>query len=238
LRALDSEGVAANTFVFFTSDNGPAITPMHPFGSAGPLRAKKGSLYEGGIRVPGIIRWPGHVKAGSVSAEPISGVDILPTLCGVAGIETPLQRPLDGVNIQPALEGKPLARAQPLFWHFFAADGAPKVAMRSGDWKLLGILDKRGPAHRNHITADDQTAMKTAEIASFELYNLRDDISEAHDLAATEPERLKSMSAQMVKLYHEVRDECPTWPAWTFANYDTPRIGWPSYWKPGQKDHD
>src|SRR5262249_10016692 len=64
MTALDAARLRDNTLVFFTSDNGPAITPMHPHGSAGPLRDKKGSVYEGGIRVPGILRWPGHTRAG------------------------------------------------------------------------------------------------------------------------------------------------------------------------------
>ncbi len=235
MQALDDQRLRDNTLVFFTSDNGPAVTPMHPHGSAGPLREKKGHLYEGGIRVPGLLRWPGHTKPGSVSHEPVSGVDFLPTLCAIAGIAPPADRKIDGTNVLPLLEGKPVRRKTPLFWHFYAASSAPKVAMRVGDWKLLAHLDKAGPKKRNHITDEDQHAMKTAEFTTFELYNLRDDIGERHDLAGRQPERVAAMAAQMRTLCREVRDECPTWPAWTFANYDGPRIEWPPYWKPKRR---
>lgn len=232
MKALDEQHLRDNTLVSFTSDNGPAITPMHPHGSAGPLREKKGHLYEGGIRVPGLFRWPGHTRPGSVSDEPLSGVDLLPTVCAITGIAPPADRKIDGASILPLFDGKPVPRATPLFWHFFAASSAPKVAMRVGDWKLLAHLDQPGPTKRNHITAQDQRALKTAELTTFELYNLRDDIGERRDLAARHPQRVAAMAAPMRKLYHEVRDECPVWPDWTFANYDGPRIEWPPYWKP------
>lgn len=232
MQALDNEKLRDNTLVFFTSDNGPAITSVHPHGSAGPLRAKKGHLYEGGIRVPGLIRWPGRVRPGSVSDEPVGGLDLLPTVCEIAAVPLPAGRKIDGACILPVLEGKPFQRSSPLFWHFFGASSAPKVAMRVGDWKLLAHLAQADPAKRNHITAADQRALKTAELAVFELYNLRNDIGEQHDLAEQQPQRVAAMVAQMKSLYHEVRDECPVWPEWTFANYDGPRIEWPPYGKP------
>jgi arylsulfatase A len=235
MRALEAERLRDNTLVFFTSDNGPAITPLHPHGSAGPLREKKGHLYEGGIRVPGLLRWPGHTRPGSVSAEPVSGVDFLPTLCALTGIPLPAGRKIDGANFLPVLESKPITRTTPLFWHFFAASSAPKVALRVGDWKLLAHLDRPGPSKRNHITTEDQRALKTAALTTFELYNLRDDLGEQHDLAQKEKERVQALAAQMHRLYLEVRDECPLWPEWTFANYDGPRIQRPPSWKPQRK---
>lgn len=235
MAALDKRGLRENTFVLFSSDNGPAITPMHPWGSAGPLREKKGHLYEGGIRVPAILRWPGHTRPGSVSDAPVVGVDLLPTLCAISGTPLPRGKTLDGASWLPLLEGRPLVRSTPLFWHFFAASSAPKVAMRIGDWKLLARLDQGNPTRRNHITAEDQRALKIAELDGLELYNLRTDPGEKHDLAQQEPKRLEEMASQMRKLYHEVRDECPMWPEWKFANYDGPRIEWPPYWKPRAK---
>src|SRR6185436_501765 len=101
MRTLDEDGLRENTFVIFTSDNGPAITPFHPHGSAGPLRDKKGSMYEGGIRVPGLVRWPGKTKPASVSDEPVCGVDYLPTICAVTGVQPPQDRKLDGASFLP-----------------------------------------------------------------------------------------------------------------------------------------
>jgi arylsulfatase A len=232
MRVLDEQKLRDNTLVFFTSDNGPAITPMHPHGSAGPLREKKGHLYEGGIRVPGIVRWPGNVRAGSVSDEPVSGVDLLPTLCAITDVAPPKDRALDGVDLAPIFAGRPLARTQPLYWHFNHALSPPKVAMRVGDWKLLAQLDVPTPTRFNDIRDDIQRDMKRAELSTFELYNLRDDIGEAHDLAAQQPERVKIISAMMTRLYREVRDEWTPWPEWTFANFDGPRIERLPYWKP------
>ncbi|MEZ6048066.1 MAG: sulfatase-like hydrolase/transferase [Planctomycetaceae bacterium] len=108
LGELDSEKLRDNTFVLFTSDNGPETLNRYgprssrSYGSPAPLRGMKLHVYEGGIRVPGIIRWPGHVEAGSTSAEPICGVDVLPTVCALAGVEVTVDKKLDGANLLPS----------------------------------------------------------------------------------------------------------------------------------------
>jgi arylsulfatase A len=231
MRTLDEQGLRDNTFVLFTSDNGPAITPGHPHGSSGPLRDKKGSLFEGGIRVPGIVRWPGNVKAGSESAEPICGVDFLPTACAIAGIAPPKDRALDGTSFLPVLAGEKIERSTPLYWHFNRAAGAPKVAMRVGDWKILATLDKPAPPRGNNITDEEERDFKEAKLAEFSLYNLKDDIGEKRDLAASESAKLAEMKALLQKKYDEVRSESPTWPAWKFTNAEGPRIQRPDYGK-------
>jgi arylsulfatase A len=223
------------TLVIFTSDNGPAITGYHPHGSAGPLREKKGHLYEGGIRVPGIVRWPGRVEPGSVSDEPVGGVDFLPTACALAGVAPPADRALDGVNLLPLLDGRPLRRRRPLYWHFNSASSEPKVAMRQGDWKILAHLDTPPRRRTADILDEVQHAIKTAELTRFELYHLRDDIGEQHDLASRETERLETMSRTLRELYHEVREESPRWPAWQWPRYEGKRIEWPSYMKQRSK---
>jgi arylsulfatase A len=234
MRALDERGLRESTFVFFTSDNGPAITPMHPHGSAGPLRDKKGSLHEGGIRVPGIVRWPGRTRPGSVSDEPVCGVDFLPTACAIAGIEPPRDRKLDGASFLPALDGKPVARGTPLYWHFNRASSDAKVALRAGDWKILATLDKNLSLRSNDITEEDERVFKEAELAAFSLYNLRDDIGEKSDLAAKEPAKLAELKALLLVKYREVRAESPTWPAWKFTGAEGKKIEWPDYWKKRQ----
>ncbi|MBX7211844.1 MAG: sulfatase-like hydrolase/transferase [Verrucomicrobiaceae bacterium] len=231
MRALDDQGLRGTTFVMFTSDNGPAITPQHPHGSAGPLRDKKGSLYEGGIREPGLIRWPGRTKPGSVSDEPVCGVDFLPTACAIAGIEPPRDRKLDGASFLPVLEGGTIARHTPLYWHFNRAFNGPKVAMRIGDWKILAALDNPPPEKGNDITEQTEKDFKTAELTTFQLYNLRDDIGERNDLAATETAKLEKMKALLTAKYHDVRDESPTWPAWKFTGSEGRKIVWPDYVK-------
>ena len=96
------------TLMFFTSDNGPALTRFHPYGSTGPLRAKKGYMYEGGIRVPGIVRWPGQIEPGQVSDQPVCGVDLLPTLCELTGVPVPSDRVIDGASVLPLFDGEPI----------------------------------------------------------------------------------------------------------------------------------
>jgi arylsulfatase A len=228
MRALDERGLRQNTLVWFTSDNGPAVTPMHPHGSAGSLRDKKGSLWEGGIRVPGMVRWPGRIKAGATTDEPVSGVDFLPTVCAVTGLQPPA-RPLDGMNVVPVFEGRSPARATPLYWHFVHATGAPKVALRHGDWKILGSFGPPGPRMLD-IDERSEREVKTAELREFWLYNLRRDIGETTELSAAEPVRLAAMRALLEAKYREVRAETPTWPHWKHVNLDADMIVWPDYY--------
>jgi arylsulfatase A len=213
MRGLDELKLRDNTLVMFTSDNGPAITPRHPHGSAGPLRNKKGSVYEGGIRVPGIIRWPGKTQPASTSDEPVCGVDFLPTVCEITGIPLPADRKIDGASLLPVLSGGAISRTTPLYWHFNQAFGGPLVALRTGDWKILATLDKSQPAG-TVISPQTESDFKTAELKDFELYNLREDIGEKNNLSSTQPAKLAEMKSLLAAKYQEVRQESPTWPAW------------------------
>lgn len=174
LAALKEQGLDDNTLVIFTSDNGPA----RPFaerdaphmqywnaGSAGPLRGYKGTLYEGGIRVPFIARWPGRIPAGAVDqTSSVSGVDLLPTLAAAAGVAVPADWSMDGENRLAVLEGKPSSRTGPLFW---LADG--QRAARKGNYKLVRTLNKK-------------------EGAKEELFNLSTDLGEQTDLLSEQPD--------------------------------------------------
>jgi len=229
MSAIDEQGLRDSTFVMFTSDNGPAITPQHPHGSAGPLRDKKGAIYEGGIRVPGMIRWPGKTKPGSTSDEPICGVDFLPTACDIAGINPPSDRKLDGANLLPVIEGQSIERSTPLYWHFNRASSEPKVAMRIGDWKILARLDHPAEPRGNDLTEEGQRDFKRAQLIGFELYNLKNDVGESTDLSAAEPEKLKQMTHLLTTKYEEVRAESPIWPTWKFTGSEGKKIVWPDY---------
>ena len=224
MKAIDVLDLRENTFVLFTSDNGPAITKQHPHGSAGPLRAKKGHLYEGGIRVPGIMRWPGHTTAGRVCDEPISGVDVLPTLCGIAGIEVPDDRRIDGADLRPVFGGKAVRRTTPLYWQFNYARSRPKVAMRVGDYKVLAGLTGPQLPPTSDITEANMKAIKNAELDGFELYNLRKDIGETRDLSAAEPGRFKELTGRLQRVYRDVKAETPVWPAWKCPHVEGKRI--------------
>jgi len=224
LKALDDKGLRKDTFVLFTSDNGPAITGRHPHGSSGPLREKKGWLYEGGIRVPGIIRWPGKTKPGQICDTPVSGVDLLPTLCEITGIEVPHDRVLDGASFLPIFEGKPIQRKKPLYWQYNISNKGPNVAMRDGDWKIVAALDLPKATPHDHINFVNQKDYKQAEIKSFELYNITEDIGETTNLADSEPQRFAALKKKLEQFYHEVRDESPVWPEWEWPRLEGQRI--------------
>lgn len=188
MKYLDDHKLRDNTFVFFSSDNGPETLNRYKaanrsHGSPGPLRGMKLHITEAGYRVPGIIRWPGRIKPGTVSAEPVCSLDLLPTFCAMAGAELPRDRALDGANILPLFDGKPIARPHPLYWQYDKAISKPwTVSLRDGPWKLLA-----NPA-----------------LDRFELYNLADDTGETQNLADKHPDRAQAMAAVMKKLHAEV----------------------------------
>lgn len=188
LRYLDDHGLRDNTFIFFSSDNGPETLNRYrgaqrSHGSPGPLRGMKLHVTEAGYRVPGIIRWPGHAKPGIVSAEPICSVDFLPTACALAGIAPPADRALDGANLLPVFAGQPIARPHPLYWQYDFALGQPWThALREGRWKLLA----------------------NAALDQFELHDLSADVSEKQNLAAQHPDRVKSLAATLRRLHTEI----------------------------------
>ncbi len=196
MGTLDDMTLRDESFVMFTSDNGPETLKRYrgahrSFGSPGPLRGMKLHLYEGGIRVPGIIRWPGKAEPGAICHEPVNGTDVLPTLCDLAGGRVPRDRVIDGTSIVPILSQEKLARDKPLYWRYDRALSKPfTVALRQGDWKIL---------------ADNA-------MTRFELYNLRDDVAEKQDLAGQEPQRLESMKRVLAKLHAEIDAEGPKWP--------------------------
>jgi arylsulfatase A len=193
MKAMEEQKLVDSTFVFFTSDNGPEGDGVRSpgRGSSGGLRGRKRDLHEGGIREPGLARWPGHIQPGSTSAVPVIGSDLFPTLLSLAGAEPPKDRVLDGVNVLPVLTGaaEKVDRPQPLFWKLLMAPNA-KIAMRIGDWKILG----------------------NAELTDFELYNLADDGRETTDLKEREPGRFAAMREQLIKHNASVDAEGPDWP--------------------------
>jgi arylsulfatase A len=213
---LDKRDGPGSTLVFFTSDNGPETLLRYAgaarsYGSPGPHRSMKLSLYEGGIRVPGVVRWPGRVKAGQTSLEPISNFDLLPTLAEAAGVSPPARK-LDGTSLLQAWSGRPLHRASPLHWHYVNALDRPRAALRDGNWKVLGIPEK--PTERSPgagFRVEQMEAIKSMKLSEFELYNLRMDPGEKNNLAQAEPRRLARMREQLVRLHEEVQREAPVW---------------------------
>jgi arylsulfatase A-like enzyme len=197
LEALRSEGLDENTLVFFFSDNGGPIMPGTTINgsSNGPLRGSKRQTWEGGIRVPFVIRWTGRLAAGRVDSRPIVQLDVLPTALAAAGVEPKPEWKLDGVNLLPFLGGSlQQAPHEALYWRLFG-----HMAIRKGPWKLVKTMD--GPL----LAADTSQP----DLSGAQLFNLADDVGETRDLAAAHPERVKELSADWLRWSGEMAK--PLW---------------------------
>lgn len=195
MKALDDQKLTDSTLVVFTADNGPEGDGLkaRTRGSTGGLRGRKRSMYEGGIRVPGIVRWPGQIKPGTTSDVPVIGSDLFPTVLAACGVKAPVDRALDGLDMLPVLTGKvaTVARKVPLYWRLDMAPAAENLhlAMRDGDWKLLASRDFK----------------------NLELYNLKADPQEKTNLRENEPERFVTMRKRLEALNAEIEKEGPDW---------------------------
>lgn len=188
LDRLDQHGLSENTIVIFTSDNGPT----HPrnddrwevggaatkfFASSGGLKGFKGSCYEGGLRMPCIVRWPGQVKPGSTSEMVSYMPDWFPTLAKIGGAKLPVNQQLDGIDLTPELKGEGTPqRDEPLIWEFAGYGGI--IAIRDGDWKAV------------------RRDVKTKSPKKWELYNLANDRNESTNVAASHPEIIQRLEAR------------------------------------------
>jgi len=213
MKTLYDLGLRKNTFVVFTSDNG-GITK---FSSQAPYRAGKGSYYEGGVREPFTISWPGHIKPGSRSDVPVTGIDFFPTFLEAAGITKPEGKILDGESLMPLLTQTGTIKERALYWHFpiylqaysdrdESRDSKfrtrPGSTMRLGKWKL-------------HEYFED---------GAFELYDLEADIGERKNLAETMPEKLEELKAMLYAWRADIDAAVPTEPNPTFDPKYEPKI--------------
>lgn len=185
LDGLDQLGLAENTLVFFSSDNGPEDIHIgnaghSGVGSAGPFRGRKRSLYEGGVRVPGIVRWPGKVPAGQINdSAVVAGIDWLPTVCQLANVTIPETHRLDGEAMADIFAGGSRPRTTPLFWEWrFRIAGepfhhSPELAVRDGDWKLYLNPDR----------------------SRIELYDMKSDLTQLNNVVEHHPDVVERLSA-------------------------------------------
>ena len=179
LNYLEQHDLMDNTIIMFSSDNG-----SYRLASNAGLKAVKSFLYDGGIRVPGIIRWSGIKTDKKVVEAPTGLVDLLPTLCEIVGIYPPDD--LDGTSILPLLEGKPFERKLPLYWFFYRT--SPEIAMRIGDHMILG-LDNDTIPRPHQFSQDDLGYLKTISLKNYELYDLRNDFSQEKNLFHSHPKK-------------------------------------------------
>jgi arylsulfatase A-like enzyme len=187
---LKKLGIADHTIVVFASDNGGRV----PTTSNLPLRVGKGSCYEGGTRVPLIIDWPGVTKPASLCDTPVISMDLFPTFMEIAGLADGAKTALDGVSLVPLLQRSGDLTRDELFWHYphyqhYQKGGAtPYSAIHKGDFKLIEFL------------ADLRV----------ELYNLKDDIGEQHDLASQMPDKVEELRKRLHAWREEIGAQMPT----------------------------
>jgi arylsulfatase A-like enzyme len=208
IKAIDDNGLGDNTIIVFFSDNGGVFWDARvekamlypgykdiPITSNAPLRDGKASIYDGGVREPMIVIWPGHVKAGSVSDAIVQSIDFHPTLLDMAGLKPQPDQKFDGISIVPALLGKPLGR-EAIFCHYPhyspQANAIPGTSVRKGDWKLIRFWCD-GPDRKDRL----------------ELYNLAADIGERHDLAAQYPEFVRELNALLDRFIADTHATVP-----------------------------
>ncbi len=195
LTTLDNMNLRENTIVIFTSDNGPVTSDwrrwweVNMYGETGGLRGRKADLYEGGLRVPCMIRYPNHILPGSLTHEPAHGYDLLPTICGLLNIPTPTDRVIDGINLSPIFDNQILDRNNPLFWAFQTRPGdAPEgylYAVRDKKWKLIS----------------NKTIEKTL------LYNLDTDPYETKELSQQHPEVVQKLTDFIKKQKESIQND-------------------------------
>jgi len=204
LQQLEQSGLAENTVVILTADNGGLSTSEGSPTSNLPLRGGKGWLYEGGVREVFLIRWPGETKPGSICDEPVISVDFYPTILDLAGLPAKPAQHQDGVSLKPLLKGEPHLNRDALFWHYphySNQGGIPGGAIRMGDWKLI----------------------ERFEDGRAQLYNLKQDLGEQMDLAAQSPERVSTMRQRLHQWYQE-----------TDAKFLRAKPAGPEPWQPGK----
>ena len=193
LRKLDELKIADKTIVVFFSDNGG----LERAAKQTPLRSGKANLYEGGIRVPLIVRWPGVTKADSVCGEPVISVDFFPTFLEILGLENKTKKEIDGRSLVPLLAQSGSLKRRAIYWHYphyHSSSIGPGGAVRCGDYKLIEWFDESICGSGNR----------------FELYNLKDDIGEQDNLAKKMPKKTKKLSTMLADWRNKVNAQIMT----------------------------
>jgi arylsulfatase A len=205
---LEKQKLIDNTLIILTSDNGPELMGgvVIPGGGTMPwgdncrgataFRDRKHDIYEGGIRVPGIIRWDGVVKPNTISNIPVSTLDLFPTFCAISGAKLPENGFFDGGDFRSALKGKPISRPHSLYWQYnYAAEahkvygiGSPPLAIRDKQWKLMSDF----------------------KFENIELYNLDIDPSEQWNFVKAYPDVTKQLLAELREIYDAVNKPYPS----------------------------
>ena len=193
---LEQNGLMDNTIVIFSSENGSCRLS---------LKAVKSCLYDGGIRLPGIIKWPKIKTNKKIIDTPTGLVDLVPTLSDIVGIKPPDN--LDGTSFLPLLEGKAFRLKRPLYWFFYRTQ--PEIAMRVGDHMILGLSNDSVP-RPHQFSQDDHEYLKNIHLQDYELYDLNHDVSEENDLFDIHPKK-DSLKTLLNNQLAEIRNNLYPW---------------------------
>jgi arylsulfatase A len=217
LMAYLRENYGENTLIVFSSDNGPETLNRYSrakrsYGSPGPLKGMKLWTTEAGFRVPGILYWMGKETYNGTSDAVISSLDFMPTFAQLSGATLP-DRELDGQSMIPVVETGKMHRAKPLVWAFYNALNEHRVAMRTDDWKILCRLktDSSYLPMINNLYVGNEDIVKGAELVDFELYNMKNDISESVNVAEQNPDKLEEMTSLLHKEYNNLLEGSFIW---------------------------
>ena len=150
------------------------------------------------------------IGPGTVCQEPVSGVDVLPTLCAVTGLSLPTGKTLDGIDISPVFDGGTLQRKIPLHWHYQSPYTGPLAVMRKDNWIVTAQWDIDHPI-RGRMKKEYNQLLKKAKLTDFKLYNIKKDKGQQEDVGEKYPEQLAALSKQLLRLHQEVQAEAPVW---------------------------
>lgn len=219
LEKVKALGKDENTLVIFTSDNGPETLGRYngvnrSYGSPGELRGMKVHLYEGGVRVPGIVSWPGIVEEGQVSDAVVSSLDFLPTIASIVGEELPVNEVLDGENILPFLKGEEHQRKKDLFWFYPTSVDGPNISLLSGIYKVMAESQFQylEPGNTVGIIIGDRTmdGIKSDSVSEiYEFYDLNVYPSEEQNLPAGKSAVLDTLKTDLQERFYELRASSP-----------------------------
>ena len=205
IEKLDAMGVRGNTLIIYASDNGSYLDDR-----TGNLRGKKGSNWDGGIRVPGIFCWPGVIRPSLALKEPAGLVDVLPTVCGLFNLEAPKDRTIDGSDLSALLMGKPdgFKRRQPLFWHL--QKSRPIVAIRDGDFSLVAEPDYE-LSKSNMFQESWIPVIKRGGYRDFQLFDLSKDPGQTQNVSSQNPELFRELKTKLLKINQSVMADGTDW---------------------------
>ncbi|MCC9604066.1 sulfatase-like hydrolase/transferase [Stieleria sp. JC731] len=204
---LDQMGASENTLIIYASDNG-----SYRDDRTGGLRGRKGVNWEGGIRVPGIFNWPAKLQSGVTSEVPAGLVDVLPTVCGLLGLERDASIHLDGIDLSSVLRGETdhLGRDQPLFWHLQRS--RPIIAIRDGDYSLVAERDYEIPTD-NMFQESWIPQIRQGGYKNFQLFDLKNDPKQTTNLAAKRPEIVSQLKTKMLEINRSIMADGTDWSA-------------------------